>query len=433
MKEILVYSNKTGPRLEYILNQTFQNHLGCKVEITQDELYFVSSQKKRINYSNKKLESDLHIPCNGLLFEQDISEKEINFLMWGELPAFFGMPHADIPFDLLASAFYLISRYEEYLPFEPDVFERFPHHQSCAYQGSFLHLPLVDLWMVHIAGMLNIEFHAASQYHFLPTYDIDIAYSYLGKGIRRNIGGFMRDLMKGKWKQCRQRLAVLWAGQKDPYDAYDSLDEMHEVYQLKPIYFLLLSQGGPLDKNLHPATGAMKKLIIKLKAKYTCGIHPSWQSHSHDDILRSEIRHLGGKVIHSRQHYIRFNLPDTYRQLLLSGIRMEYSMGYGSINGFRASTSLPFHWFDLKNNASTELMVHPFCFMECNARFEQRQDPLSSLTEMRHYQNVVQSVGGQYIMIWHNFALGQEQEWLEWKNIYFQFIAEHPLKNNQTG
>lgn len=428
MKEILVYSNKTGPRLEYILNQVFQNHLGCEVEITQDEIYFGSSKKKRINYSNKKLDDDLHIPCNGLLFEQDISEKEINFLMWGKLPAFFGMPHADIPFDLLASAFYLISRYEEYLPFEPDAFERFPHHISCAFQGSFLHLPLVDLWMVQIARMLNIEFEANARYSFLPTYDIDIAYSYRGKGIRRNIGGFIRDFMKGKWTQCRQRLAVLWAGQKDSYDAYEALDKLHAAYQIKPIYFLLLSQGGPLDKNLHPATNAMKKLIQTLKAKYTCGIHPSWESHSHEDILRSEIRHLGGKVFHSRQHYIRFNLPDTYRLLLLSGIRFEYSMGYGSINGFRASTSHPFIWFDLKNNASTELMVHPFCFMECNARFEQKQDTLSSLEEMRHYKNVVQSVGGQYIMIWHNFALGSEPEWTAWKDIYVQFIHENHSK-----
>ena len=73
------------------------------------------------------------------------------------------------------------------------------------------------------------------------------------------------------------------------------------------------------------------------------------------------------KVVHSRQHYIRFSLPDTYRQLINHGILNEFSMGYGSINGFRASIASPFYWYDLSREEKTPLLVYPFCFMDANA------------------------------------------------------------------
>ena len=74
-------------------------------------------------------------------------------------------------------------------------------------------------------------------------------------------------------------------------------------------------------------------------------------------------------MVISRQHFIRFTLPDTYRQLINAGIKEEFSMGYGSVNGFRASVALPFYWFDLEKNEATSLLVYLFCFMDANSFF----------------------------------------------------------------
>jgi hypothetical protein len=64
-------------------------------------------------------------------------------------------------------------------------------------------------------------------------------------------------------------------------------------------------------------------------------------------------------------------MPGTFQQLINAGIREEYSMGYGSINGFRASVASPFHWYDLERDEQTDLMVYPFCLMDANCFFEQ--------------------------------------------------------------
>ena len=46
---------------------------------------------------------------------------------WKGLPVFFQTTSdSDIPFDVFAASFFLVSRYEEYLEFQPDAHGRFP-------------------------------------------------------------------------------------------------------------------------------------------------------------------------------------------------------------------------------------------------------------------------------------------------------------------
>lgn len=251
---------------------------------------------------------------------------------------FFLQETTEIPFDIFSAAFYLISRYEEYLPYEADLYHRFPHEKSLAFRKGFLQIPLLDAWIYELKECMKskipslqfTEMHAK----LIPTYDIDIAYSYLGKGLIRNIGGAFRDLIFGRWGIFKERLAVLFSKQNDPFDSYEFLDTLHEKYQLQPIYFILLGKGGEYDKNLSPSSACMQKLISELQQKYVTGIHPSFKSYDDVEILRNEIDRLGSTK--SRQHYIRFSLPTTFRNLISCGIRDDYSMGYGSINGFRA-------------------------------------------------------------------------------------------------
>lgn len=99
-------------------------------------------------------------------------------------------------------------------------------------------------------------------------------------------------------------------------------------------------------------------------------------------------------------------------------------MGYGSINGFRASVASPFYWYDLEKEQVTSLLLHPFCFMEANSFFEQRATPEQALEEMRHYHREVKKVNGQLITIWHNTFLGMDPMYAGWKEVYARFVKE---------
>ena len=137
-----------------------------------------------------------------------------------------------------------------------------------------------------------------------------------------------------------------------------------------------------------------------------------------------KLGHIAGKQISSsRQHYIRFTLPQTYRQLIDIGIESDFSMGYGSINGFRASVTSPFFWYDLEREEQTKLLLYPFCFMEANSFYEQKYSTQKAFEELKHYFDIVRSVNGTLITIWHNSFLGTARQFRGWRDVYQQFIS----------
>ena len=130
------------------------------------------------------------------------------------------------------------------------------------------------------------------------------------------------------------------------------------------------------------------------------------------------------KITASRQHFIRFTLAQTFRYLIDAGIKEDFSMGYGSINGFRASVASPYYWYDLEKEITTDLLLYPFCYMEANSFFEQKFSSEQALEEMRHYYQQIKKVNGTFISIWHNTFLGTDERFKGWREIYKQFIDE---------
>ena len=423
---LLVYTHITSPRLQYICHFIFRDLLGVEFSITVDSEEFKNYHGPKINYSDAAIPGHgIWIKKHELLFEEIIIPQRILCFELNGTKAFFKTGSADYPFDIFAASFYLISRYEEYLPHAKDEYGRYAHVNSLAFKEGFLNLPLVNIWVKEFAiktkekySMINIQY---SMFKFEPTYDIDIAYSYKHKGATRNIGGFFTS-------PSLERIAVLLGSKKDPFDTYDWLEELHEQNNLQPIYFFLVAERNKkYDKNILPHKDAMWELVERHAKKYEVGLHPSWQSGDDAALLKREKVQLeamkGGELKTSRQHYIRFNLPQTYQQLIDAGITDDHSMGYGSINGFRASVASSYFWYDLEKEDQTDLRIHPFCFMDANSFYEQRQGPAESLIELKYYYESCKSVDGTLITIWHNNFLGSAKMFAGWKDIYRQFIA----------
>ena len=119
------------------------------------------------------------------------------------------------------------------------------------------------------------------------------------------------------------------------------------------------------------------------------------------------------------------SLPDTYHQLLQAGIYKDFSMGYGSINGFRASYCMPFPWYDLSTELQTELTIYPYCYMEANSIFEQKFSPAEALDEMEQYCAITKQFNGTFITIFHNHLLTEQPGQIDWRNMYQQFLERN--------
>jgi len=431
--KVILYSPQTSQRLNYIIDFFDAHIFGEPVIITTDINEFKNTDAIKINYSAAEInENEIQISPHTLLFEEGIQLQLIECFEWKNIKAFF-KTEGDIPFDIFAASFYLLTRYEEYLPYEEDEYGRYAHDNSLAFKENFLHLPLVNLWIQELIKLIqqNRTFNLQpSAFNFIPTYDIDIAYRYLHYSVFRTLGGYYKEIFTGKWELLKERDNVFSGFQKDPFDTYDWLASLNNQFNLNPVYFFLLAQKRKwYDKNISPHNRAMQKLIQRHTSKYTVGIHPSWQSVDDKTILHQEISLLekisGKKITRSRQHYIRMSFPETYKRLLNEGITHEYSMGYGSINGFRASVASQFFWYDLGREEKTSLVIHPFCYMEANSCFEQHYSAEQAAHELRGYHNVVKSVNGELVTIFHNHFLTKQEQWLPWRKMYHDFLQEN--------
>ncbi|TDH24056.1 hypothetical protein EXU57_16375 [Segetibacter sp. 3557_3] len=435
---LLIYAPLNSPRLAYIVD-TLLPGVGLEYALTSDLEAFIKYKGARLYYGEGEATAGvMQIVPAVLLYETGIRQQTPDVFEWRGHPAFFKTGDGAIPFDLFAAAFYLLSRYEEYLPHQKDCYGRFAHENSLAYRSGFLGQPLVNIWLRELRQLLTEHFPSlvfdTRPFCFTPTYDIDIAWRYKCKGIQKNVGAFLRSLLLMDLGQISEQVGVLRGLKQDPFDLFGWLDQLHERYTLKPHYFALLakSQQG-YDKNIPPGCRSLKKLIQKLAEQNDIGIHPSWQSGDRSGLLSQEKNVLnnmtGRPVTSSRQHYIRLSMPQTYRCLINQGLTSDYSMGYGSINGFRASYCLPFYWYDLEQNQPTTLKLFPFCWMDANAYFEQRYSLAETRNELEHYYNVTKSVAGHLITICHNHLLGDQKLFAGWSQMYEEFFISHFEKN----
>lgn len=424
---MLIYAHTSTTRLQYVCKFIFEEQLGTSYSITTHAESFNKHEGAKINYSDLPQEGSVFTLRNHpLLFQTGVQTQATDCFDSNGYKAFFKTTDSSFSFDIFAATFYLLSRYEEYLPHEKDMYGRYAYQNSLAFKERFLQQPLINYWLMDFAKSLLHVFPGLKlrekTFKFIPTYDIDIAWSFKRKGLLRNVGGFLKS-------PSIKRLGVLAGVQQDPFDSYDFLQDLHESTDLPPIFFFLVAiSSSQYDKNISPFNMHMWRLIKSHARRYNIGLHPSWSSFEKPGLIQKEkkILETASKTVvtKSRQHYIKLELPDTYQHLLAAGITADYSMGYGSINGFRASVAASFLWYNLTSETITPLRLHPFCFMDANSFYEQKQNAASSLQELLYYYGTCKKLKGEMIPVFHNNFLGTDPLYAGWRKMYSEFIAQ---------
>ena len=196
----------------------------------------------------------------------------------------------------------------------------------------------------------------------------------------------------------------------------------------KFLSFILLGDWGPYDKNIHWKNLAYGSLIRGLNLEGEVGIHPSYGSHAEDAKVANELSRLaeitGHEINLSRQHFLKFEFPKTFSILAKLGVTDDYSLGFADEIGFRAGTSFPFFFFDLQKNERTTLRFHPFSYMDSALKDYLKLDPDAAKAEIAQLLEEVKSVGGEFIMIWHNSSIHDTGEWKGWKTVLDYTIDE---------
>jgi len=427
--QILIYTEKATPRFTYVLDELLKERMGLKYEVVTDKQDYLQSFLPGICYGRARVRkgNEIYIPAAGLVLENEVKEIVPEVSVFENIPVLFPVhENGDLPFDIFSAVFYMLSRYEEYLPFEQDEHGRFPAALSLAHRKDFLEVPVVDSWALILEKKLITVFPGLSfrekEYRFLPTFDVDQVFAVQDKPVMRFLGGSLKaGDFAARWKIRRGRT-------KDPFDTFALIRRLHEPTGLKPFFFFHTGKWGKFDKSISPEKESVRQVIRECNTWGRVGLHPSYRSHDEPELLRWEKERLekvlGCTVTASRQHFIRLRLPETYRRFLEVGIREDYSMGFPELPGFRAGTSRPFRWFDLQHNETTGLTVYPFAVMDGALKKKYGSKGEEVLRSLSILQQKIENTGGWFVQLWHNHTLSDQDDWQGWKHLYEEWLEK---------
>lgn len=425
--KLLFYTPQITNRLRYIADVLLGEALGFNIQFTTDEVSFFNADEPKIYYGYQPQQQAVSIYANGLLFEKGIKPKTPDISRFQNIPVIFECENSfSLPFDIFSASFYFISRYEEYLPFQADAHGRFAAEESFAYRNRFLETPAVDYYVLMLKELLQQRYPSISlkkqKFEFIPTYDIDSAYAHKNKGFVRNLGSVLLSLSKGNFSAVKNLLEVVTSMKADPFDTYTMLHEWHKEYLMNPIYFFLMGDYDTYDKNISIHISEFKTLIKSVADVAQVGIHPSYASNASTEKLSKEIKRLSGvlnrEIKLSRQHFLKLRFPETYENILANDITDDYTMGYASQPGFRASYSKPFFFYNIETETKTNLKIHPFAFMDATFQYYHEITPRQSLTFILPIIEKLKQVNGTCISLSHNASFFDQKHWIGWKEAY---------------
>jgi hypothetical protein len=428
---INLITDKSSERLKYIIEVIFKIILKTPytiVDLSVNNKPDFKSGEVVLNYSSRKIPGSFRIPNTGLLFEENIRDHqpEINTDRIPKLYPFTRNDY-DLDFDIFSASFYLITEYEKYGKQVFDKHNRYKEDEYFTFNNGLYKEPLLnryaeELWNKLIAKYSHLQ-REKSKFDYEITIDVDHPWAYLHKGFT-GYAGFIKDILTLDATNFKNRYHSFRTNQ-DPYDCFDWLFKVCPAERTR--LFFLINNQSKYDGRFTADNPHYADLIRKIATHgFECGIHPSYNSYlsaeaiADEKIMLSGI--LGKEVTSSRQHYLRYHLPETNRALIEAGIKHDYTTAMVNSIGFRNGIATEFNWFDLGKNVKTALILHPTMAMDVSLKNYLGYDAEYAFNQLLDLIKITESVNGKFVLIWHNSNLNQLAGWADWKGLFSELL-----------
>jgi hypothetical protein len=333
--------------------------------------------------------------------------------------------------DVFGSVFFILSRYEEVVGRYADDHGRFPAFASIAAVEDFLERPLVDEYVDVLWGAMQSLWPMLERRPVRSgirlTHDVDQPWSALGLSPLQVTRGIAGDLVRRRDPELAlRRTRSLWAARRgsvehDPFDTFDFLMEASERIGLRStFYFQACRDGGPYSATYRVGDPRVVCLLRRLHDRgHEIGLHGSYASFESADVLRDEFDTLRATCHRIgidqeswsvRQHYLRLQVPGTWRNHEAVGLAFDSTLGFADFAGFRAGTCHEFPVFDLEARRALRLRERPLTLMDVTLF---RYMGLARGDAARHIRAVgaaCRSYGGETVICYHNSTLPRAQD-----------------------
>jgi hypothetical protein len=335
----------------------------------------------------------------------------------------------DCHVDVVASAFFMLSRYEETVVPAVDAFDRFPAESSVAYREGFLQEAVVNQYADQLLKMLRIAGFAGERrtwwgtapWAIALTHDVDQLHRFPRN--RPPVHAVVRAMTcsalpgePGLYALVRDYVQTLSRRKTDEYDCLMEMAAWEVSIGARSAYYFLADntsrQGADYAVDTPDVVAAMKTMA---SMGHEIGFHAGFSACADAQRFHSElsrVRSAGPPIAGGRQHYLRWQTPATWRLWEAEGLAYDATLGYSSAAGFRCGTCLPFHPYDIENDREMSISEWPLMFMDATylASWSEGTQVLDRVSQE------CQRYGGVLVLLWHNRY---------WSNLYAPLVREY--------
>lgn len=387
---------------------------------------------------------------NSETYGKPASLPQLPLKIWEETPLIYGDINSELingklvlRADIVASAYFLLSRYEEMVrPDVRDVHQRFPGKESLPYRAGFIDRPLVDEYGRILRGLLRSqgvevpEPPAVIRKIYL-THDVDQMAHF--RSVRGMLGGVLRGLKRRKEgsRALKSYFGNLW---DDPWYTFPFLFKVDNDFRKKVgeercenITFIRssgakLKEDKPFPDLMHPD---YKTLIRYCKKKnITIGLHTSYEAGVDTTLIAAERAKLqkftGVAINYNRHHYLNTRHPSDMQYMSEAGIEHDFSVGYADIAGFRLGTCRPVNWINpVSGIVNYNLMLHSLNIMD--RTLDDKRYMYMNAHDAYQYCvqliDVIASYNGELSLLWHNNSV--EKSSISYHRQLYQQLLEY--------
>jgi len=428
---LLIYLPKITTRADYVFKHICTRILGLTTEFTSTLDTFIAHPGPKFSYGKQPLGNELFFQSQDLLFQQGFEDVEIHVRPWEDTIGFFSVSERSaLPFDIFAASFYLLSRYEEYLPHVKDELGRFPASESLAQKEGFLQSPVVDEWAYKLKDILAKQFpnlvfpERKFQVHNLV--EAKRPFEFLQRGVVRTIIGFGSDLWKLKLGRFFLRIRVLLGLRKDPYDTFTWILNNSRHSDASLTVFFLLGEGFSFREDFNTKRERFQRLVKYINDYVEVGLVFSF--HSLYDYVKLKVEKDWLEDLTHRKLKSSFNdrqlvdLPNIYRRLIELEVERDYSLFYYDEIGFRGGTCTPFLFYDLDYEVKTPLVLQPVIGKSLSLKFGKESDIEGRI--MSIYRKV-KSLNGCFSFQFSNRDFEPKKQNKTWRYLYSEILNSH--------
>ena len=328
--------------------------------------------------------------------------------------------------DVFGTAFFLLTRYEEVVRRVRDAHGRFPASASIAAAEGFLERPLVD----ELVDLLWVELHTlwpdltrrASAYRLRLSHDVDEPWFAVGHEAGAILHALAADLLRRRdpdlaWRRWRSVVdARRGRFDRDPFDTFELLMSTSEAHGLtSTFYFLAGNQPGEPDFRYRIDHPRIIDLLRRVHERgHQVGLHASYDSYLRPERIEHEFAALRAACRDAgfdqpswgvRQHYLRFEVPTTWRAHEAAGFEHDSTLGFADAVGYRGGTCREYPLFDVVAGRPLRLRERPLAVMDVTMLGYLAMAPDAAATLARSVVAAARAHDGDAVVLYHNSTL----------------------------